>query len=180
MRRIALIVIALCLGLGLVYLIFVRELPRTEEQGEAAIQQTIDMNGVVVKQLRGDTLEWVVISDRAVFNETQKQAELTPVRFEVLQTGGKVPQPVNIEGTADSAFLDQQAGRVTLRGSSKIVKDGTLELSSDQLEYTHGTGTVLATGHVQINQNGAAMQADTAEYVLSTGKLKMHAPRYFQ
>jgi LPS export ABC transporter protein LptC len=180
MRRIVLIVIALSLGLGLVYLIFVRELPRTDDQGGGALQQTIDMNSVVMKQLRGDVLEWTVVSDRAVFNETQKQAELTPVRFEVFQTGGKNPQPVHIEGTAQSAFLDQQAGRVTLRGDSHITKDQSLELSSDELEYSHTAGTVRATGHVQVVQEGALMQADSAEYTLSTGKLKMHAPKLYQ
>jgi LPS export ABC transporter protein LptC len=180
MRRIVLIIVALGLGLGLVYLIFVRELPRTEEQSAASLQQTIDMNGIVMRQMRGDTLEWVVTSDHAVFNETAKQAELTPVHFEVLQTGGKTPEAVHIEGTARSAFVDQRAERVTLRGNSHITKDGSLELSSDELEYTHSTGTVRATGHVQVVQDGAQMQADSAEYVIGTGKLKMQAPSLYQ
>jgi len=180
MPRLVLIALAFGLGVGLLYLIFVKELPRTEEQAGGIAQQTIEMTGVVVKQQRGDAVEWIVTSDRAVYNETLKQVELLPVHFQVMTTGGSNPQPANLDGTADSAFLDQQSGRVALRGSTHIVKDKELELRSDELEYTHGTGLIKATGHVEVTQGNAVMEADSAEYVIGTGKFKMMAPSLFQ
>jgi LPS export ABC transporter protein LptC len=180
MPRLLLVVLAFGLGLGLLYLIFVRELPRTEEQTRATAQQTVDMTGVVIRQMRGNDTEWIVLSDHAVLNETQKQAELRPVRFQVLRSGGTDPQPLNIQGDAESAFLDQAANRVVLRGSSRIVKDGNLELKSDELAYTHASGVIQATGHVQITQDGSLIEADAAEYTIGTEKLKMTAPRLYQ
>ena len=93
MPRFVLIGLALALGIDLVYLIFVRELPRSPEQGLSMPQQTLDMSAVVMKQQRGDTVEWMVSSDYATYNETLHQAQLTPVRFQVLNSGGKNPHP---------------------------------------------------------------------------------------
>jgi uncharacterized protein HemX len=81
MPRLLLIGMALALGIGLVYLIFVRELPRTEEQAQAIAQQTLDMSNVVMKQQRGEQIEWVVTSDRATYNETLRRAEGTRIRW---------------------------------------------------------------------------------------------------
>jgi LPS export ABC transporter protein LptC len=178
--RIVLIGMALALGIGLVYLIFVRELPRTEEQGQSNLQQTLDMTTVVMKQQRGDQVEWIVTSDRATYSETQRQAELHPVKFQVLNSGGKNPHPVDIQGTADSAFLDQDGQRVVLQGNTRVVSDRTLQLTSDKLEYQHEAGTIRATGHVEVRQDNALIVGDSADYSLRTEKLTLTAPRLYQ
>jgi LPS export ABC transporter protein LptC len=180
MPRLILIGIALALGAGLAYLVFVRELPRTEEQVSALPQQTLDMTNVVMRQQRGDTLEWVITSAHAIYNETLHQAELHPVQFQVLNSGGKNPHPVDLQGTADAAYLDQTSQRVTLRGSSHIVKDKKLELNSDVLEYQHAAGTLKATGNVEVHDRGALIQANAAEYTIATEKLILTAPRLYQ
>ena len=180
MQRLILLLFALGLGAGLVYLIFVRELPRTEEQASALPQQTLDMTQVAMRQMRGDKVEWIVYSDHAIYNETQHQAELRPVRFQVLQSGGKNPQPLDLQGTADAALLDQAGQKVLLRGSSRVVKDKVLRLDSDLLEYLHDQGRIKATGHVEVRENNALIQAESAEYVISTGKLVLAAPRMFE
>jgi LPS export ABC transporter protein LptC len=180
MPRLLLIGMALALGIGLVYLIFVRELPRTEEQAQAIAQQTLDMSNVVMKQQRGEQIEWVVTSDRATYNETLRQAEMRPVRFQVLNSGGRNPHPVDLQGTADAAFLDQEGDRVVLQGAAHIVKDRTLELKSDKLEYMHEAGTLKASGHVEVRQDGDLLQGDSAEYSINSEKLILTAPRLYQ
>lgn len=180
MPRLVLIGIASALGIGLVYLIFVRELPRTEEQAQAIAQQTLDMSNVVMKQQRGAQVEWVVTSDRATYNETLHQAEMRPVHFQVLNSGGKNPHPVDLRGTADSAFLDQEGQRVILQGAADIVKDKALELKSDTLEYMHESGTIKASGHVEVRQENDLLQGDSAEYSISSEKLILTAPRLYQ
>lgn len=180
MPRLILIGFALALGAGLAYLIFVRELPRTEEQVSALPQQTLDMTAVVMRQQRGDTLEWVLTSAHAVYNETTHQAELHPVQFQILNSGGKNPHPVDLQGTADGAYLDQTNQRITLRGSSHIVKDKTLELNSDELEYQQTVGILKATGHVEVHDRGSLIQADSAEYTIATEKLTLSVPRLYQ
>ena len=180
MPRLMLIGIALALGIGLVYLIFVRELPRTEEQGQAVAQQTLDMSDVVMKQQRGEQVEWVVTSARATYNETLRLAELHPVRIQVLTSGGKNPHPVDLQGTADSAFLDEERQRVLLQGAARIVKDRTLELNSDKLEYLHEAGLLKANGHVEVRQDNDLLQGDSAEYSIRTEKLILTTPRLFQ
>jgi len=180
MPRIVLIVIGLGLGLGLLYLIFVRELPRTEEQATVTAQQVLDLTGVVMREFRGNDADWVVMTDHAVVNEAKKQAELNPVRYQVLRSGGPDGRPVDIQGSADSAFMDESTGRVIMRGSSHVVKDRTLDLKSDELEYTRGSGVVVATGHVNVTQDNSLLQADSAEYTIGTDTLKMMAPRLYQ
>jgi LPS export ABC transporter protein LptC len=180
MPRLILLGVALALGAGLAYLIFVRELPRTEEQVSAVPQQTLDMSAVVMRQERGDILEWVIASDHATYNETSRQAELHPVRFQVLNSGGKNPRPVDLQGTADAAFLDQANQRVILQGAAHIVKDKRVELNSDTLEYQHNAGTLKASGHVEVRDRNSLIQADSAEYTISTDKLILAAPRLYE
>jgi len=180
MPRLILLGIALALGAGLAYLIFVRELPRTEEQVSALPQQTLDMSLVVMRQQRGDVLEWVIASEHATYNETLRQAELHPVRFQVLNSGGKNPHPVDLQGTADSAFLDETGQTVILRGSAHIVKDKKVELASDVLEYQHNAGTVKASGHVEVHDRDALIRAESAEYTIATDKLILTSPRLFE
>jgi LPS export ABC transporter protein LptC len=180
MPRFLMIALAAGLGLGLIYLIFVRDAPRMQEQAGGAAQQAVDMTGVVFRQQRGGDIEWIVTSDRAVLSDNQKSAELRPVRFQVLRGGGTDHQPLSILGTAESAYLDQVGNRVVLVGSSRIVKDGTLELKSDELAYTHTSGVIKATGHVQITQSHSLIEADSAEYVIGTDKLTMLGARLYQ
>ncbi len=180
MPRLVLIGIALALGIGLVYLIFVRELPRSEDGSQANVQQTLDMSAVVMKQQRGPTVEWIVMSDHATYNETARQAELHPVKFQVLNSGGKNPRPVDIQGTADSAFLEQEGGRIILQGNTRIVKDRSMQVTSDRLEYQHDAGMIRAAGHVEVRQDNAFVQGDSADYSLRTEKLVLTAPRIFQ
>lgn len=180
MQRLMLIGLASALGIGLVYLIFVRELPRTEEQAQSLAQQTLDMSTVTMKQERGDQVEWTLTSDRATYNETLRQAELTPVRFQVLSSGGKNPHPVDLQGAADAAFLDQNGQRIVLQGAAHLSKDKTLELKSDRLEYLHQAGVIRATGHVEVREDTALMQGDSAEYSIETEKLTLKSPRLYQ
>jgi len=158
----------------------VRELPRTEEQSQAIAQQTLDMTAVEMKQQQGDRVEWIVDSDQATYNETLRQAELKPVRFRVLSSGGKNPHPVDMTGTADLAFLDQSAQRILLQGSARVKKDNNLELKGDKLEYFRQEGVIRATGHVEVRQDAALVQGDFAEYTIDTGKVNLKAPRLYQ
>lgn len=180
MPRLVLIGIALALGIGLVYLIFVRELPRTEEQGQAIAQQTLDMSQVVMKQQRGDQVEWIVTAERATYNETLRLAQLTPVRFQVLRSGGTNPRPVDLQGTADTALLDQDGQQVILRGRAHLTEGNALELKSDELQYLHDAGVIRATGHVEIRRESELVNSEAAEYSIRTEKITLKAPRLFQ
>jgi LPS export ABC transporter protein LptC len=180
MPRLIVLGIALALAAGLAYLVFVRELPRTEEQASALPQQTLDLAQVVMRQQRGDTLEWIVSSDHAIYNESHRKAELRPARIQVLRSGGKNPRPVDLLGTAESAFLDEANQSVILRGSARIVKDKKLEMTSETLEYRHAAGTIKASGHVEVHDADTVIRADSAEYTISTDKLILAAPRFFE
>jgi lipopolysaccharide assembly outer membrane protein LptD (OstA) len=60
------------------------------------------------------------------------------------------------------------------------VKDRTLELKSDKLEYMHEAGTLKASGHVEVRQDGDLLQGDSAEYSINSEKLILTAPRLYQ
>jgi LPS export ABC transporter protein LptC len=168
------------LVLGLFYLVFVHELPRSEEHPLTSPVQNLTMESVVMRQQRGDTVEWMVQADKAVYFETIRQAVLQPVKFQVFRSGGSNPRNLDITGTAGRAFMDQARDMVLLDDGARIMRGDRLEIRSRTLEYLHTQGEVKAPGEVWVHDQTATLVGRNLTYSIGQDKLLLTAPRFSQ
>jgi LPS export ABC transporter protein LptC len=168
------------LVLGLFYLVFVHELPRSEEHPVASPVLNLTMEGVVVRQQRGNAVEWVVEADKAVYFEGIRQAVLQPVTFRVFQGGGDNPGALNITGTAGRAFMDQARDLVLLDDGARILRGDRLEIRSRSLEYLHTLGEVRARGEVWVHEDNATLVGASLIYSIAKDQVFVTAPRFSQ
>src|SRR5262245_27783787 len=149
MTRLLIFLIFMVCGTALFYLVFVHELPRMEE--EAGLPQPtsdVTMQKVHVKQNRGEGLEWEAFADSAIYNESNRQAWLTTVRFQIFRAKDEPADPTDIRGVANTAFVDDVRKRVLLQGKVHIVKDDETEVRADVIDYYTEEGIVKARGNV--------------------------------
>lgn len=177
-RLLAFLLFMVC-GAALLYLVFVHELPRVEE--EAGLPQPaadLALQRIHVKQNRGEALEWEAFADSATYNEASRQASLTTVHFRLYTAASGAPQ--DIHGVADSAFVDGARERVLLRGSVRIVQAPETEVQADAIDYYTADGLVNARGNVRVRDRGSHVQGDSLSYNIRTKRVIVNTPKLYQ
>lgn len=177
-RLLAFLLFMAC-GTLLLYLVFVHELPRVEEEtGLPQPAADLALQRIHVKQNRGEALEWEAFADSATYNEVLRQAWLTTVRFRLYRTASGAPE--EIHGVADSAFVDGARERVLLRGGVRIVQDPEMEVRADAIDYYPADGLVNARGNVRVRDRGSHVQGDSLSYNIRNKRVIVNAPRLYQ
>jgi LPS export ABC transporter protein LptC len=177
-RLLAFLLFMVC-GTALLYLVFVHELPRVEEEA-GLLQPAADLalQRIHVKQNRGQALEWEAFADSAIYNEALRQAWLTTVQFHLYSVDSDTPR--HIRGVADSAFVDDIRRRVLLRGSVRIVQDPETEVRADAIDYYTADGLVNARGNVQVRDRGSHVTGDSLSYNIRAERVIVNMPKLYQ
>src|SRR5689334_12482630 len=181
MTRLLIFLIFMVVGSALVYLVFVHELPRMEDEaGLPAPTSDVTMQKIHIKQNRGEGLEWEAFAESATYNESNKQSWLTNVRFQVYRTNDNPPEPTDIKGVANTAFVDDARKRVLLQGKVHIVKEEETEIHADLVDYYTDDGIVKARGNVVIRDKKSFVQGESVVYNVNSERAVVTTPKLFQ
>ena len=181
MIRLIVFLLFMVCGTALFYLVFVHELPRFEE--EAGLPQPasdITMHKVHVQQNRGAGLEWEAFAETAIYSESNRQAWLTTVRFQIFRTKDDPPEPTDIHGVANTAFVDDVRKRVLLQGKVHITRDEDTDVRADVIDYYTADGLVKARGNVEVRDKKSFVQGDSLTYNINADRIVVTTPKLFQ
>lgn len=179
-RLLVFLMFMLC-GTGLFYLVFVHQVPKTEEEtGLPQPAADVAMEKVHIRQNRGQGLEWEAYADTATYNENTKQSWLSAVKFQIFRTADDPPQATDIHGVANFAFVDDARKRVLLQGKAHIVKDTDTEVRADVIDYYTDDGLVKARGNVEVRDKNSYVQGDTLTYSIGNERAIVTVPKLYQ
>ena len=181
MVRLLVFLLFMVCGAGLFYLVFVHELPKTEDEaGLPAPSTDVTMTTVHLKQNRLSDVEFEADADSATYNESTRQAWLTTVTFRIYRTNDKPPQPTDIHGVSNTAFVDDVRKRVLMQGKVHIVKDEDTEVRADVLDYYTDDGIVKAHGNLDVRDKKSHVQGESLIYNINGERIVVNVPKLYQ
>ncbi len=181
MIRLLVFLLFMVSGTALFYLVFVHQLPKESDSGVLP-QPTSDVTLATMhlQQNRGPKLEYELFADSAVYNEQARQALLTTVRFQVFQSNDDPPQPLDMRGSAERAFLDDPRQRILLQGKVHVTKDNDTEVDGDVVDYYIKEGRVKAQGNVRVRDKKSVVQGESLDYNVKGERIVVDKPVLFQ
>ena len=180
MQRLLLFILFMGIGVGLVFLLTVRESRVVEPEVVAIPLNVLTMRKITYRQQRGNRVQWRIKAEKAVYRERTQTTDLEQVHFTLYDAKGGAKRKVSLEGKAGKARLVRNRGNLVLF-NSVWVRDGEgTEIRSDTMEYREKGERVIAPGKVWVKSGEAIHEGKGLVYDIPARKITLGAPLFYQ
>ena len=179
MQRLLLFIGFMAFGTGMIYLLTVQESPPVDHALADIPANVLAMEGVIIRQHDSEGLKLELFARSAEFHQRTGESVMRTVRFSVYEYegGGRKEQ---IAGTAASALMSKQKGRVELVGRVRIASADGAKISSERIIYDQKKQRAVSPGAVQVESQGIIHRGNSLVYDIPRQKMTFTSPLFYQ